>query len=500
MADTTTSVLSLTLPAVDVEDLVTPWGTKLNANFSALDSKWTATAPSTQIVGAGVTGSSLNVARADHVHPMAQIVNADISSSAAIAYSKLSLANSITNNDIGTGAAIGYTKLALTGTIVNGDINASAAIAYSKLSLSGSIVNADIGASAAIARTKLAALSASLAMVTNVSGFETTSAVTSTELGFVSGVTSAIQTQLNSKLGGVNQPPNIAINGGMEIWQRGSSFSSPANGVYTADRWRVNHDGTPTFTISQETTTVDKGLNSLKLDITAISGSPTNLSLRQVIENGQRFNGTALTLSVRVKCSVAGKITCALADDNGSIYSSANVGTGWETLSCTISSVADTSSLNIFIGFVAGSGITPSVCTTYIDSVMVVTGSTSNIFIPDDPAFDLMRCMRYFQIIGSNATNDYIGVGQAWATTDAYLAYRYPVPMRAAPTATVTGATNFAVSSATFTTLTSTAFITTAGTQYGIILNPSVASGLVAGNATAVNGRSGSFISLSAEL
>jgi len=42
-------------------------------------------------------------------------------------------------------------------TIVNGDISASAAIAYSKLSLTGSIVNADIATGAAIAIAKLAA-------------------------------------------------------------------------------------------------------------------------------------------------------------------------------------------------------------------------------------------------------------------------------------------------------------------------------------------------------
>jgi len=65
------------------------------------------------------------------------LVNADVSASAAIAYSKLNLASSI----------------------VNADINNSAAIAYSKLSLSDSIVNADINASAAIADTKLAAIS-----------------------------------------------------------------------------------------------------------------------------------------------------------------------------------------------------------------------------------------------------------------------------------------------------------------------------------------------------
>lgn len=86
----------------------------------------------------------------------ALIVNANISASAAIAYSKLTLTDSIVNADINSAAAIAYSKLNLTGSIVNADVSASAAIAYSKLNLAGSIVNTDISASAAIARSKLA--------------------------------------------------------------------------------------------------------------------------------------------------------------------------------------------------------------------------------------------------------------------------------------------------------------------------------------------------------
>lgn len=64
----------------------------------------------------------------------------------------------------------------------------------------GAILNADVNASAAIDYSKLAALTASRALQSSGSGFIEVSAVTSTELGYVSGVTSAIQTQLNAKL------------------------------------------------------------------------------------------------------------------------------------------------------------------------------------------------------------------------------------------------------------------------------------------------------------
>jgi hypothetical protein len=61
------------------------------------------------------------------------------------------------------------------------------------------IENADIKAAAAIAVDKLAAVTASRALVSDGSGFVSPATTTSTEIGYVNGVTSAIQTQLNTK-------------------------------------------------------------------------------------------------------------------------------------------------------------------------------------------------------------------------------------------------------------------------------------------------------------
>lgn len=129
------------------------------------------------------------------------LTNNNIDPAAAIAYTKLALTGNIVNADISATAAIAYAKLALTGSILNADISGSAAIAYSKLNLSAAIVNADISASAAIAHTKMAALTASRALVSDGSGIVAVSAATATELSYLSGVTSAIQTQLGAKAG-----------------------------------------------------------------------------------------------------------------------------------------------------------------------------------------------------------------------------------------------------------------------------------------------------------
>lgn len=108
-------------------------------------------------------------------------------------------ASTIVNADVNAAAAIAYSKLNLTSSIVNADVSASAAIAYSKLNLASSIVNADVASGAAIAVNKLAALTANKAVASDASGFLTASVTSDTELGYVAGVTSSIQTQLNSK-------------------------------------------------------------------------------------------------------------------------------------------------------------------------------------------------------------------------------------------------------------------------------------------------------------
>lgn len=61
------------------------------------------------------------------------------------------------------------------------------------------IENADIKSAAAIDLNKLAATTASRALVSDGSGFVSAATTTSTEIGYVNGVTSAIQTQLDAK-------------------------------------------------------------------------------------------------------------------------------------------------------------------------------------------------------------------------------------------------------------------------------------------------------------
>jgi hypothetical protein len=93
-------------------------------------------------------------------------------------------AGTVTNGVYTTDTGTVTSTMIANDTIVNADINSSAQVAYGKLALTNSVVNADINASAAIEWTKIAP----------------SSTVSATELGYLDGVTSAIQTQLDAKL------------------------------------------------------------------------------------------------------------------------------------------------------------------------------------------------------------------------------------------------------------------------------------------------------------
>ena len=123
----------------------------------------------------------------------------NLSASAGVVTASV-VSGSISNTHIAASAAIAYSKLALSNSIVNADVSSSAAIAYAKLALSGSIVNADISTSASIAHNKMAPVLANKALISDALGVVIASSTSSTEIGYLAGVTSAVQTQIDSKV------------------------------------------------------------------------------------------------------------------------------------------------------------------------------------------------------------------------------------------------------------------------------------------------------------
>jgi len=199
---TSTMIANGTIVNADINASAAIDKTKISG--TAITAADTLTVTSAMLAGsiapAKVTGTAITAADTGTVTSTmiadGTILNADINASAAIASTKIS-GTAVTQGDTGT---VTSTMIA-NGTIVDADIASGAAIGSTKISgtavtqsdtgtvtstmiLDGTILNADINASAAIEWTKIAP----------------SSTVSATELGYLDGVTSAIQTQIDSKL------------------------------------------------------------------------------------------------------------------------------------------------------------------------------------------------------------------------------------------------------------------------------------------------------------
>ena len=143
---------------------------------------------------------------------------------------------------------------------------------------------------------------------------------------------------------------NAVINGAFDVWQRGTTFSNPADGAFTADRISLIHDGTgATRTISQQALApaTITGYDSRYYYRYAVSAAGTGNTYQRFgtkIENVQNLTGT-ITVSFWAKADASRTLSFQLDQYYGSGGSSATVGlqlssmaavtTSWQRFSAT---------------------------------------------------------------------------------------------------------------------------------------------------------------------
>lgn len=246
---------------------------------------------------------------------------------------------------------------------------------------------------------------------------------------------------------------NKIINGDFGIWQRGTSFSGFATGMYTADRWSglfINN----TVTVSRQAFTTGSapvaGYESqyfFRYNRTVVnSGTPDYFG--QNIENVRTFAGQTVTLSFWAKGSTAFSIQ-AYYDQNfgsggsstvGSSAGTFNVTTSWQrfTFTTTLASISgktigtnDKLQLVYLVGTAAG--------TVSLDlwGVQVEAGSKATPFQTASGGSiqsELAMCQRYYFRTGATDTYGVMGVASCISTTSGRAMINLPVPMRTIPT------------------------------------------------------------------
>jgi hypothetical protein len=264
------------------------------------------------------------------------------------------------------------------------------------------------------------------------------------------------------KAAGVNK----ILNSDFEIWQRGSSFSNPANEAYLADRFNIVFDGTgSTRTISRQTFTPGaapvagyEGKYFIRFNQSVAGILGTYVGFNQRIEDVRTFAGQTVTLSFWAKADATRTILPNLQQNFGSGgsstvnitsgFTSTNLTTSWARYTFTVSvpsisgkTVGTSSFLQLFFGFAAN-----TVQTIDIWGVQLEQGSTATAFQTATGTIqgELAACQRYYQKSynqsdapgTSTASGAYFSVTASTQADPHNVNPRFPVVMRTSPTVT----------------------------------------------------------------
>jgi hypothetical protein len=258
---------------------------------------------------------------------------------------------------------------------------------------------------------------------------------------------------------------NAVINGGFDIWQRGTSFSSPANSTFIADRWFMYYDGSgATRTISQQTFTGDNpsGCNASYYlrwaQTVAGTGATTNGMFSKNIEDVRNFNGQTVTVSFWAKADAARTIILSTYQEFGTGGSGAVLGnetsfsatTSWQRFSVSFTlpsvtgkTITSNSSISFILAFPPN-----TVQTIEVTGLQLELGSVATRFTRAGGTIqgELAACQRYYQKSYAQGTavptNSTLAGSQSLANVSvadqAFIGYQYlPVVMRIAPTVTI---------------------------------------------------------------
>jgi hypothetical protein len=245
---------------------------------------------------------------------------------------------------------------------------------------------------------------------------------------------------------------NRFINGNMQIWQRGTSFSTPASGSYTADRMYVGWTGAAPASVAQVA-----GPTGFTY-AARITGAASNtlVTFGQKIEsaNCADLANKSVTVSVVLLASVAQTFTWAIfyANATDNFSASTQIATG----SWSVTTSAATYTATISLPSQAANGlqfqIYPNSAGAFTSGTFDVTGlqleegSSATPFERPLISKQVADCQRYYcktfslgTAPGNNITSTGAlkGASRNGSTTEPSANWKFPVSMRTEPTVTL---------------------------------------------------------------
>jgi hypothetical protein len=252
---------------------------------------------------------------------------------------------------------------------------------------------------------------------------------------------------------------NVVLNSGFDIWQRGLTFTNPASGTYTTDRWRLIYDGTgATRVISRvafdgtagNVVPIAGAQNGFFRFNQTVAGSGGNFNVIQnVIEDVRTFAGNTVTLSFYARASAnitTGDVYLGQVFGSGGSTNTVtskntfNLTTSWQRFSATYtfdSIASKTIGTNSYIYVEFGM---PENITFQIDvwGFQLEEGSTATPYSRNNGSIgaELQACQRYFE--NGTMLESFLALNSASFVLDTFRSVFFKVPKAFTPTMGVT--------------------------------------------------------------
>jgi hypothetical protein len=294
---------------------------------------------------------------------------------------------------------------------------------------------------------------------------------------------------------------NAIINGGMDIWQRGTSFV-PSTGTYTADRWQY-YRAVAGSTVSRQVTNDTTNLPSIQY-CTRVSRDSGNTSTTTIYSgnslesvNSIPMAGKAVTFSFYARkganfSGASSQISISLRTGTGTdqnvlltgyvaqaipITLTPTLTTTWQRFSGTATIAAATTEIGIYTEF-APVGTAGAADYYEITGVQVELGSTPTTFSRAGGTIqgELANCQRYYFRTNNSAASDGLLANSGYIVTSgaAFAFTPLPVTMRVVPTTLDYAALSVTDMNGTTTAVTTASIISiTSATSIGVQFNSS---------------------------
>jgi hypothetical protein len=263
---------------------------------------------------------------------------------------------------------------------------------------------------------------------------------------------------------------NAILNGGPDLWQRGSSWTTPTSGTYTADKWRIDYTGTtpgvfaiaPALKNTQPANlTAELGPNGVFSWNQTTAPNLTSLMLSNRCESITTLSGQTVTVSFSIALGAGSQSSFQIGVNlaqcwgtGGSPSATVTQTTQYFTVNSstftrfqttfTLPSTSGTLGTNnndyLALQFVLP---TNQLFSFYLAQVQVEPGSVATPYMVEDMDITIMKCRRFFRKTlpistipqyntGINETP--LLINQSSGLTTAYAFWEFDPPMRNTPT------------------------------------------------------------------